>query len=192
MTTRKDTQWPRFEVFLQEKEGASHQDVGSVHAPDIEMALMNARDVFVRRPDCTSLWIVPVAAIFSRTQQELTAAKPLEEAQESEKQVSYYIFAKHKPAGNQVLIGQITAPSPELALQEAHQQMHELQDALVIWVCPAAEVYKSAATDADSLFSSSRDKPYRMATDFHTVTIMRQIREEGGNAFTAVQDDRSE
>jgi ring-1,2-phenylacetyl-CoA epoxidase subunit PaaB len=189
MTLDSDTQWPRFEVFLQEKEGAAHQDVGSVHAPDIEMALMNARDVYVRRPECTSLWVVPVAAIFSRSHLELAAVRPHEEPQESKGLSSYYVFAKHKPAGTQVLIGQISASSPESALQKAQTRMHELQDALVIWVCPAAAVLKSAATDADSLFSSSRDKPYRMATDFHTVTIMRRIREGGGNAFPAVQDE---
>jgi ring-1,2-phenylacetyl-CoA epoxidase subunit PaaB len=192
MTSHSDTQWPRFEVFLQEKEGAAHQDVGSVHAPDIEMALMNARDVFVRRPECASLWIVPVAAIISRTRQELAAARPYDQPQESEESDSYYVFAKHKPSGTQVLFGQITASSPESALQKAHTQMHALRNALVIWVCPTDAVYRSAAADADSLFSLSQDKPYRMATDFHTVTMMRQIRENDGNAFTVVQDDRSE
>jgi ring-1,2-phenylacetyl-CoA epoxidase subunit PaaB len=73
MTSREDTQWPRFEVFLQDREGSAHQDVGSVHAPDIDLALMNARDVFARRPRCTSLWVVPAEAITTRTQQELAA-----------------------------------------------------------------------------------------------------------------------
>ncbi len=66
-----DTQWSRYQVFLQEKPGTPHQDMGSIHAPDREMALLNARDVFVRRPACVSLWIVPVQSIFSRTAQEI-------------------------------------------------------------------------------------------------------------------------
>src|SRR5215510_1998522 len=66
-----DTQWPRFIVFQQAKAGEPHQYAGSVHAPDAEMALMNARDVFVRRPACVSLWIVPAAMIFSKTAEEL-------------------------------------------------------------------------------------------------------------------------
>ena len=178
MTSGEDTQWPRFEVFLQEKEGAAHQDVGSVHAPDAELALMNARDVFVRRPQCTSLWIVPVAAIFSRTRQELDAVSLRAEPQADEKQASYYVFAKHKPAGTQILAGEVTAPSPGSALNKARRQIHDLEQALVIWVCPVDAVYKSTAPEAESLFSQARDKPYRMATDFHTVTAMREIRKE--------------
>ncbi len=178
MNSGEDTQWPRFEVFLQEKEDAAHQDVGSVHAPDAELALMNARDVFVRRPQCTSLWIVPVAAIFSRTRQELDAGSPPAEPQAEEKQDDYYVFAKYKPAGTHLLAGEIAASSPVYALQKAHQQLHGLDQALVIWVCPVNAVYKSTAAEAESLFSQARDKPYRMATDFHTVTAMREIRKE--------------
>jgi ring-1,2-phenylacetyl-CoA epoxidase subunit PaaB len=57
-----------YEVFKQEREGAPFRNVGSVHAPDAEMALMNARDVFARRPACHSLWVVPDAAILRRPQ----------------------------------------------------------------------------------------------------------------------------
>jgi ring-1,2-phenylacetyl-CoA epoxidase subunit PaaB len=53
-----DTQWPVFEVFHQSKRGEPHIHVGSVHAPDAEMALMLARDQFARRLDCASLWVV--------------------------------------------------------------------------------------------------------------------------------------
>ena len=69
----RDTQWMRFEVFLQERPDQPHRSVGSVHAPDAEIALQNARDVFVRRPRAHSLWVAPARAILARTQQELEA-----------------------------------------------------------------------------------------------------------------------
>lgn len=191
MTSGEDTQWPRFEVFLQEREGAAHMDVGSVHAPDAEIALLNARDVFVRRPDCTSLWIAPVDAIFSRTRQELDDDRSQEEAPVDEKPVDYYVFAKRKPAGTLVQVGEVSAPSPKFALQKARQQMKELQDALVIWICPQAVVHKSAAPDAESLFSPARDKPYRMATDFHTVTAMREIRSDPSPLKKVARGDKA-
>ncbi len=139
---------------------------------------MNARDVFVRRPQCTSLWIVPIAAIFSRTSQELDAGSPPAEPQADEKRAGYYVFAKHKQAGTHLLAGEVTATSPGSALNKARQQLHDLEQALVIWVCPVDAVYKSSATEAESLFSPARDKPYRMAADFHTVTAMREVRKE--------------
>jgi ring-1,2-phenylacetyl-CoA epoxidase subunit PaaB len=53
-----DTQWPEWEVFVQEKRGAAHVNVGAVHAPDAEMALILAKESFVRRQPCVNLWIV--------------------------------------------------------------------------------------------------------------------------------------
>lgn len=68
-----DTQWPRYEVFKQDNPKKPHEAVGSVHAPDAEMALLNARDVFVRRPFAVSLWVVKADNIFTMTREELAA-----------------------------------------------------------------------------------------------------------------------
>ena len=58
-----DTQWPLWEVFAQERAGAPHEHVGSVHATDAEHAMQNARDVYARRGKVVSLWVVPSDAI---------------------------------------------------------------------------------------------------------------------------------
>lgn len=52
-----------WEVFVRARAGLHHQHVGSVHAVDAEMALANARDVFTRRGEAASLWVVPSSAI---------------------------------------------------------------------------------------------------------------------------------
>ena len=52
-----DTQWPEWEVFIQEKRGACHVNVGAVHAPDAEMALVLAKENFARRQPCVNIWI---------------------------------------------------------------------------------------------------------------------------------------
>lgn len=57
-----DTQWPLWEVFVQDEQGAAHAHAGSVHAVDAEHALQNARDVYGRR-GALSMWVVPAAAI---------------------------------------------------------------------------------------------------------------------------------
>lgn len=53
-----DTQWDTYEVFHQTKKGDPHMYVGSVHAPDPQMALQMARDQFARRLKCVSIWVV--------------------------------------------------------------------------------------------------------------------------------------
>jgi ring-1,2-phenylacetyl-CoA epoxidase subunit PaaB len=55
--------WPLYEVFVRPKRGLSHQHVGSLHAADPRMALQLARDVYTRRGEGVSLWVVPSAAI---------------------------------------------------------------------------------------------------------------------------------
>jgi ring-1,2-phenylacetyl-CoA epoxidase subunit PaaB len=62
MSSPGDSQWPLWEVFVQEKTGAPHEHAGSVHAVDREMALQNARDVYGRR-GAVSMWVVPTDAI---------------------------------------------------------------------------------------------------------------------------------
>lgn len=179
-----DTQWPRYQVFLQEKAGAPHQDAGSVHAPDQEMALLNARDVFVRRPECANLWVVPVWGIFSRTAQELQRQdldsigdKPPKSLPET-----YYVFSKAKSAGTQTLVGTLEAVSPEQAMRKAVEEFSGMQPPYAWWVFPARLVLQNDPGDADSMFTPALDKTFRMATDFHTHTAMRQILEvEGKN-----------
>jgi ring-1,2-phenylacetyl-CoA epoxidase subunit PaaB len=55
--------WPLWEVFVRSRGGLSHKHVGSVHAADPDMAIEAARDVYTRRMEGVSLWVVPSAAI---------------------------------------------------------------------------------------------------------------------------------
>lgn len=50
--------WPLWEVFVRARRGVSHVHAGTVHAPDAEMALQNARDLFTRRSEGVSIWVV--------------------------------------------------------------------------------------------------------------------------------------
>ena len=40
-----------------------HKPAGSLHAADAEMAIQNARDVYTRRQEGVSIWVVPADAI---------------------------------------------------------------------------------------------------------------------------------
>jgi ring-1,2-phenylacetyl-CoA epoxidase subunit PaaB len=56
---------PLYEVFIRSKNGLSHKHVGSLHASDDTMALMNARDVYTRRNEGMSIWVVRSTAIIA-------------------------------------------------------------------------------------------------------------------------------
>ena len=51
-------EWPLWEIFVRSQHGLSHKHVGSLHAPDAEMAINNALDVYTRRNEGVSIWVV--------------------------------------------------------------------------------------------------------------------------------------
>ena len=53
-----ESAWPLWEVFIRSKQGLDHKHAGSLHAADAAMAIENARDVYTRRQEGVSLWVV--------------------------------------------------------------------------------------------------------------------------------------
>ncbi len=64
---------PLFEVFVRAKRGLNHVHVGSVHAPDAVMALRNARDLYTRRQEGVSIWVVAAKDITASSPDEKDA-----------------------------------------------------------------------------------------------------------------------
>ncbi len=67
-----------FEVFHQAKSGARHIHVGSIHAPNAEMAMVFAKEQYARRSQCVNLWVVKTSEIitFSPDDADLFATTP--------------------------------------------------------------------------------------------------------------------
>ena len=65
--------WPMWEVFVRARRGVDHVHFGSVHAADGETALQAARDLFTRRQEGVSIWVVRSS--------DVVASDPDDEAQ---------------------------------------------------------------------------------------------------------------
>ena len=65
-----ETLWPLWEVFIRSKQGLDHKHVGSLHAVDAQMAIENARDVYTRRMEGVSIWVVESKNIHSSNPDE--------------------------------------------------------------------------------------------------------------------------
>jgi ring-1,2-phenylacetyl-CoA epoxidase subunit PaaB len=79
------SQWPMWEVFVRQKRGLSHVHAGSLHAPDAETALQMARDVYTRRVEGISIWVVRSDQVVASDPDEADAffeavAKPYRQA----------------------------------------------------------------------------------------------------------------
>lgn len=61
---------PLWEVFIRSKQGLDHKHVGSLHAADAKMAMENARDVYTRRLEGVSIWVVESRNIHASNPEE--------------------------------------------------------------------------------------------------------------------------
>ena len=65
-------EWPLWEIFLRPKAGLDHKHCGSLHASDAKMAIQLARDVYTRRQEGVSVWVVRSS--------DITASDPADKA----------------------------------------------------------------------------------------------------------------
>jgi ring-1,2-phenylacetyl-CoA epoxidase subunit PaaB len=169
-----DTQWPRYIVFQQDEPGAPYHYDGSVHAPDAELALLNARDVFTRRPACIGLWVVRADGIFARTAEEL-AADPawIDQPEPPGETETYVVFQKRDHKGVHSSVGEVEASSPEGALRQALRAFPD-EKATVWWVCPSRAILRSSREDVEALFQMAESpRFYREQDEFKTLTALR-------------------
>ena len=64
------TDWPLWEIFIRNKQGLDHKHAGSLHAADAKMAIENARDVYTRRMEGVSIWVVESKYIHASNPEE--------------------------------------------------------------------------------------------------------------------------
>ena len=72
-TPNATDEWPLWEVFVRTKAGLDHKHCGSLHAPDAKLAIQLARDVYTRRQEGCSVWVVPSTQIVASDPTEKAA-----------------------------------------------------------------------------------------------------------------------
>ena len=179
-----DNQWPRFMVFQQESPEKPLLHNGSVHAADIELALLNARDVFARRPEASLMWVVPADSILTKTREELAADSVIARSPQGDEAIStsdaqsYYVFGKLSEQSQASYLGTVQAGSAGAAMQQALDTFAK-HNPIWWWVFPANAVLASEPDDADPMFAPARDKTFKRQAEYPVVTMMRQLHTKG-------------
>ena len=166
-----DSQLPRYEIFIVERPGRPPTYAGSVHASDDELALLNARDVFARRPDCHGLWAFRAETISSRTDEE--ALSPAEET-ESAQSERCLVFGKRGHKGVHTFLGAVDAARPDEAVGKGRTLYG--RGVVLWWVAPERCRLANAADDAGPMFEPAKGKPFRDQAFYPVETLMRQLR----------------
>ena len=123
------------------------------------------------------MWVVPAAEIRTLTADTLKRIGLPEPETENGTADTYQVFLKQIQSGSHGHVGSVEAASPSHALALAVTEYGK-QDGIVWWVAPDLSIARTAPDEIDSLFQPATSKHYRSQSFYHTVTLMRRIREK--------------
>lgn len=176
-------QFGTFEVFLQPKEGKPYEHAGIVHAPELEMAFLFAKEQFSRRFTCTGMWVVKTSDVqvspLSENQQDLYELLPdeLDETPTGHWQ-EFEVFHLFKRGKQHQAMGVVKARNVEEALILAKKELHDgKKPVLNIWLAPSMSFLKSTEEEKE-IWNTLPDKKYRDVTDYKAADKIKQFKEE--------------
>lgn len=155
-------QWPRWEVFVRQRGALAHVHSESVHAPDAEEALQLARDVYTRRVEGTSLWVVPTAEVVAWEPEAAEADRSADEVDAEPR--SWEVFVRHRRGLAHLHAGSLWARGAGEALWRAREALVPDREGVSVWAFPSAAISAADPDDVDAFFEPFSWKRYRLAT----------------------------
>ena len=172
-------QFGTFEVFVQPKEGKPFQHEGAVHAPDLELAYVLAKEAFTRRFLCTSLFVADTRNVFvsPMTEGDINVYDLIQQAS-SEPKSPYEIFHLIKRGKQHVHAGSVNGGSPAEAMWQAKQTLKTDKVKVIynIWAVKKSDIRFTNADDKD-LWLTLPDKKFRDAADYKGGDKLKQFLE---------------
>lgn len=159
-------QFGSFEVFVQPKEGKPFQHEGIVHAPDIELAYIFAKENFTRRFTCVSMYVVETRNVFvsPTTEGNTNAYDQVADAQSTGKKEPYLIYHLLKRGKQHIEAGVVEAGSPEEAMSTARQTLNT-KVVYNIWAVRKSDIRFTSPEEKD-LWNTLPEKKFRDAADY--------------------------
>lgn len=153
-------------MFVQPKEGKPFQHEGIVHAPNLEMAFVLAKEAFTRRFTCVSLYVTDTRDVFVSplTEGEKNAYDLIPEASSSTTPEAYEIYHLPRRGKQHVHSGTVMAGSPEEAMWKARQSLNS-KPVFNVWAVRSACIRRTEAGESN-LWDTLPDKKFRDAADY--------------------------
>jgi ring-1,2-phenylacetyl-CoA epoxidase subunit PaaB len=160
-------QFGTFEVFVQPKTGKPFQHEGNVHAPNIEMAYVLAKETFTRRFTCTSLFVVETrhVHISPLTEGTLNVYDLISEAKLSSPTEPFEIFHLLKRGKQHIHAGTVQASDAASAMFIAKSQLKGDKTIYNVWAIRQANIRFTHQDDLD-LWATLPEKKFRDALDY--------------------------
>lgn len=160
-------QFGTFEVFVQPREGSLFQHEGIVHAPNLEMAFVLAKEAFTRRFACTSLSVTDTRNIYvsPMTEGNINAYDLLVEMPDpSGQRESFEIYHLLKRGKQPIQAGSVLAVNPQHAMKVAKGQFNS-KIVSNIWAIRTMDIRFTTAEEKD-LWKTLPEKKFRDASDY--------------------------
>lgn len=162
--------WPLYEVFIRSK--LAHVHAGSLHAADLEMAMTNARDVYTRRNEGVSIWVIPSDLIFAwnfdgetiRAERVYEHPQIAQQTEEHKGAQQWEVFFRTKQGLSHKHVGSIMTDTASKAIGEAIAIYGESLKITNVWVVPSTRINASDPADRESFYDPSENKLFRHAT----------------------------
>lgn len=160
-------QFGTFEVFVMPKEGKPFQHEGIVHAPDLELAYILAKESFTRRFTCVSLYVTDTRSVYVSplTEGNINAYDHIANSAESANpKTSFEIYHLVKRGKQHVHAGTIMAGSPQEAMAEAKRKFNK-DKVYNVWAIRTSDIRFTTPEEKD-LWLTLPDKKFRDAADY--------------------------
>lgn len=159
-----------YEVFVQPKEGKQFQHEGIVHAPDIELAFVLAKESLTRRFQCVSIFIVDTRNVLvsELTEGDVSAYDTSTfsshvNSQSGDREV-FEIFHLTKRGKQHIHAGNVEAESVAGAFAEAKKKFGILK-VYNVWIIATKNI-RFTQPDEKDLWSTLPDKKFRDAAEY--------------------------
>lgn len=160
-------QFGTFEVFVQPRAGRAFQHEGIVHAPDVEMAYVLAKEAFTRRFTCSSLYVTDTRNVFVSplTEGDQSAYDLIDDTvSESGTAEDYEIYHLLKRGKQHIHALTVRAVTPKHAMAAAKNHFRE-QPVLNVWAIRTADI-RFTRQEENDLWQTLPEKKFRDASDY--------------------------
>jgi len=161
-------QFGTFEVFVQPKEGKPFQHEGVVHAPNLELAYVLAKETFTRRFTCTSLYVVDTRSVYvsPMTDGDQNVFELLPDSNNpDDEQISFELYQLAKRGKQHIHLTTIQAASAADAMSKAKQTADKTKVIYNLWAIPTNAIRFTTAEERD-LWVTLPEKKFRDAANY--------------------------
>lgn len=175
-------QFGTYEVFVRAKEGKPFQHEGAVHAPNLEMAFVLAKEAFTRRFQCVSMCVVDTRQVFiSPTSEDTQSVFELLTSvdEQSGSETSYELYVLPKRGKQHVHLGTVRATSPHRAMLLG-KELNGAKVVYNVWAIPTSDFRFTTDHELD-IWQTLPDKKFRDAADYKGGDKLKEFLERSKN-----------